>query len=54
MKLSLKCLFLVGIILWIAIYSSGIGLKKLLEVLHILYTNPNDYDKYSNDFAEFM
>jgi hypothetical protein len=43
-----------GIVLWITIYSSGIGLKKLLEVLHLVYSNPNEFDKYSNDFAEFM
>ena len=37
LRFIVKLTFVLGIISWIAIYCSGIGIRKLLEVLHIVY-----------------
>ncbi|CAK76707.1 unnamed protein product (macronuclear) [Paramecium tetraurelia] len=54
LRIIAKCCFFLGLVLWIAIYCSGIGLRKLFEILHIVYQNPQNVENYSNDLQEFI
>ncbi|CAK80791.1 unnamed protein product (macronuclear) [Paramecium tetraurelia] len=54
LRLIAKLFFFIGIILWIAVYCSGIGLRKLLEIVHIVYQNPQNVENYTNDFSNFI
>ncbi|CAD8090995.1 unnamed protein product [Paramecium sonneborni] len=54
LRIIAKFTFFFGLIFWIAIYCSGIGLKKFLEIVHIVYQNPQNVENYSNDLSEFI
>ncbi|CAD8079915.1 unnamed protein product [Paramecium sonneborni] len=54
LRLIAKLTFFLGLVFWITIYCSGIGLKKLLEIVHIVYQNPQNVENYSNDLQEFI